>query len=277
MATPFLKWAGGKSKHLPVIDGILDDAGIKRVGAYCEPFIGGGAVFFALQASGSFERAIIGDANVELVRCYQGVRADPEGVVAGLMRFASPWNERNYQMVRAEHEEHLELSAARTIYLNKAGFNGLYRVNKNGCFNVPWGKHKKAPAWSALDFDECSDALNDHVKIVCGDFEKTLTLLPKGKRSLAYLDPPYVPVSKTSNFTGYTAGGFSMGEQERVAEAFDELAKRKNVALLSQADVPWVRERFRNYDFVEVQARRNINSKGDKRGPVGEVIVCANL
>jgi DNA adenine methylase len=277
VAKPFLKWAGGKTKHIPVIRGILDDAGVERVDTYCEPFIGGGAVFFSLQDCGLFfRRAIIGDVNEELIRCYEGVRADPIGVFEGLEKFSEPWTKRRYLAIRAKQEKHLGLAAARTIYLNKAGFNGLYRVNKSGGFNVPWGKHEKAPDWNIDDYCDCADALDDHVKIMNAEFESTLGLI-HGNKSLAYLDPPYVPVNTTSNFTSYTSGGFTMKDQERVAKAFDDLAKRKIKALLSQADVPWVRERFASYRIVDIQARRNINSNGEKRGTVGEVIVCANL
>lgn len=271
---PFLKWAGGKARHVPVIQRLL---GKRQFRTYAEPFLGGGAVFFALAAEGRFERALLSDLNQELILCYRAVRDDPSDVLEYLNVFAARWSEGQYRKVRAYEEAHLAPAAARTIYLNKAGFNGLYRVNKAGVFNVPWGKKEKAPDWNRENLMECSSALNTFVMISACDFVDALHQVTLGKRDLVYLDPPYVPRSKSSDFTSYTAGGFEAAAQERVAVVFERLAKAKVTVLLSQSDVPWVRERFSGFHQEKLSVRRNISASGAGRSPVGEVIILANV
>jgi len=271
-AKPFLKWVGGKTQ---LLEAILDLVPTK-IGTYYEPFLGGGAVFFATASLKRFEQAVINDRNQELVDCYTVIRDFPQELMRRL-------DELEYSPeVFAELRKLLPLDmspvyrAARTIYLNKAGFNGLYRVNKSGQFNAPFGRHKKPPRF----YDEnvilaCSLALNGPVRLYSQDFSTIVD--QAGPLDFVYLDPPYVPVNPTSNFVSYTAGGFSQADQERVVKLFKDLAGQGVGVLASNSDTDVVRSLYADFDIYEIKARRSINSNGAKRGPVGEVLIAANL
>lgn len=273
-AEPFLKWAGGKRKHVPEIRSLLGDG---RFRTYVEPFLGGGAVFFALAAEDRFERALLSDVNAELMQCYRMVRTMPARIGHSLEVMSGAWNEAVYKMIRGGTGLNTIERAARTIYLNKAGFNGLYRVNKSGEFNVPWGKRKKSPDWNVNNLEACADLLNGYVRLETADFATVLAFADPRRGDIVYFDPPYVPSTKTRDFTSYTADGFSMEAQEHLAGEFDRLAKIGVSLILSQADVPWVRERYAKHKQRKISVRHSISASGKSRNKVGELLLYANL
>lgn len=266
-ARPFLKWVGGKTQLLPQLLEVFP----KTIRTYYEPFIGGGAIFFTLASQKRFERAIINDWNPELVNCYAVVRDAPGDLMAALDKLH--YDKDLYMAQRALVPSTMtEIDrAARMIFLNKCGFNGLYRVNKSGQFNVPFGSFKTPPTlYERERILSCSEALRD-VQIHHGDFEPVAGDAEQG--DLVYFDPPYVPLNPTSDFTSYTSDKFGLAEQKRLADWFTVLAGRGVAVVASNSDTELVRKLYEAHDIRSVQARRNINSKGDKRGAVGEVIV----
>ena len=268
-AAPFLKWAGGKRQLLPEILSRLPD----RCITYYEPFLGGGAVFFALAARGAFRRAVIGDQNHDLVETYLGIRDDVEGVIARLARLARmPHGSETYYRVREQNPARLSLAgrAARLIYLNRTGYNGLYRVNRAGRFNVPFGRYKNPRIMDRDNLRAASRALQD-VRIEVGDFEGMVEKAERG--DVVYFDPPYVPVSTTSSFTAYDRLPFGPLEQDRLARTLRRLRKRKVYALLSNSDVRFTRGLYEGLPFEAVKVNRLINSRPDKRGPISELLV----
>lgn len=267
VARPFLKFAGGKTALLPEILPRLP----AKIGTYYEPFVGGGAVFFALATEGRFERAVIVDSNEELMNVYSVIQQIPDSLMDFLKRgFAQ--NEKSYYKIRAQDPNELVAlaRAARTIYLNKVGFNGLYRVNRKGVFNVPWGRQENRTLFEEENILACSAALKN-VTLAVLDFEYTARLAKRG--DVVYMDPPYIPLSETSNFTSYTGGGFGLKEQERLRNVAKALDKRGVHALLSNADTPLTRKLYRGFKIESVQAPRRVNSKGGKRGNVGELLI----
>jgi DNA adenine methylase len=263
---PFLKWAGGKSQLLDQLRPLLPKA---PIGRYFEPFVGSAALFFALRPA----RATLADVNLELVDCYRAVQKHVEAVIAALARHV--YDEDVYYSVRSKDPSSLrpEARAARTIYLNKTGYNGLYRVNKSGRFNVPFGRYVNPGFSSAESRDNlraCSRTLRG-ASIVNADFAEAV----KGARAgdFVYFDPPYVPLSETSAFTHYAAGGFGAPEQERLARLFTELAGRGVLVMLSNSDTPEVRRLYARHCIDTVRAARHINSRATDRGKVSEVVV----
>ena len=277
-ARPPVKWAGGKTQLLPHLLARLP----ARIETYFEPFLGGGALFFALASEHPrrFRHACLSDANEELVMTYVAIRDDLDAILACLEGHSKRHSEKHYYAVREAGvlQGHPPATAARFIYLNKAGFNGLYRVNRKGEFNVPWGKH----ASYAVDVENltaCSRALQD-VDLFVHDVTAANAVVRKlarkpGAGDFLYADPPYVPVSKTADFTSYTKDGFSWQDQKKLVDIARHLATKGVRVLLSNADTTRVRRLYRGGDFTieRVEARRNINSKGDARGKVGEVLI----
>lgn len=266
---PFLKWVGGKRQLLPRILPMVPD----KIGTYYEPFLGGGALFFALANELRFERARLSDANIELVRTYMAVRNNVEGVLAAL---AQHNNTRDHFLwVRSLAPENLDgvECAARMIFLNRCGFNGLYRVNKSGKFNVPFGDNPSVPP-TFVDPDvlrAASEALRlPGVTIGAHDFREMGASVPG---DFVYFDPPYVPVSKTANFAQYQTSGFGPDEQLRLAEILRSLGRAGVTAVLSNADCGATRELYADLRLESVSARRGINSVANKRGATGEILV----
>jgi len=267
LPSPFLKWAGGKRQLLAHIEALLPE----RIDTYFEPFMGGAAVFFRLAARGRFRRAVLADANPELVNCYRAIRDDVDGVVAALRRYR---NERAlYYRVRRRDPERLSSTerAARLIYLNRCGYNGLYRVNSRGEFNVPFGRYRRPLICDEPRLRAAAAALRK-VTIECADF--TTTLAKVGRRDFVYLDPPYVPLSATSSFTAYAKRDFGSADQQRLADVLRAFGARKVPALLSNSDCRTTRDLYSGFDgILSVPARRAINSVANGRGPVGELLV----
>lgn len=267
VARPCTKWAGGKTFLIPEILARLP----AKIGTYYEPFVGGGAVFFTLSAEGRFKRAVIGDTNEELMNLYAVIRHEP----ATLMTFLEHGfgqDEKSYYKIRAQDPNALPwlARAARTLYLNKVGFNGLYRVNKKGVFNVPWGRQEGRTIFEEANIMACAHALRG-AALTSLDFEKTI--LPAKRGDVVYADPPYVPVSDTANFTAYSKGGFGLEEQTRLRDVAKALDAKGVHVLLSNSDTPLVRKLYRGFKIEEVQAPRRVNSKGGKRGNVGELLI----
>ncbi len=261
---PFLKWAGGKTQLLPQILARFP----KVYRRYHEPFVGGGAVFFGLLPA----RAILSDINADLVATYAAIRDDVGAVIAALEEHEV--SETHYYAVRAQQPGELTAvaAAARTIYLNRTCFNGLYRVNRRGEFNVPFGRYTNPTVCNSENLRAVSAALA-RVDLRCED------ALAIGKRAqpgdLVYFDPPYDPVSPTASFTSYAKGGFGKEEQTALAEVFRSLAERGVNVVLSNSDTPFVRKLYKGFRLEKVFARRAINSRADRRGVVSEVLVSA--
>jgi DNA adenine methylase len=259
-----VKWAGGKTRLVPEILARFPD----RFGRYHEPFVGGGAVFFALTP----RSAVLSDVNDELIEAYRALRDAPMEVISALRRHRA--TEAHFYRVRAQDRAALlpAAAAARTLYLNRTCFNGLYRVNRRGVFNVPFGRYDSPTLCDPMNLELVSRALAG-VELRAED---ALTIADRVSRGdLVYFDPPYVPVSRTASFTSYAAGGFGPAEQERLADLFTELAARGVHVVLSNSDTPLVRQLYRGHRIAPVYARRSINSRGDRRGPVRELLITA--
>jgi DNA adenine methylase len=243
-----------------------------ELGMYYEPFVGGGAVFFDLTADRGFlgKRAVLSDSNRELMDCYRAIQRDVGAVVEALGRHR--YEEQYYYEQREQDPADLDLydRAARMIYLNRTGFNGLYRVNSKGKFNVPFGRHKNPTICDTANLTACAEALQK-VELSEKSFEKTALRARPG--DFVYFDPPYIPLSATANFTAYQRHGFGMANQEKLAEVFDRLAASGVKVMLSNSDVPWVHERYGRHAIRVIAARRAVNSNGARRGPVGEVVI----
>jgi DNA adenine methylase len=263
-ARPVLKWAGGKTQLLAPIAALLP----ARIGTYFEPFVGGGAVFFALAAERRFQRAVIGDRNPDLVAVYQAIQTDVEAVIRELKKLKH--SERDYYEIRARNPRGLAQRAARVIYLNKTGYNGLYRVNRSGRFNVPFGRYENPTICDADNLRSVADALGG-VEIRVADFEELCARARRG--DAVYFDPPYVPLSRTSSFTAYDRHPFGGSEQERLAELFGRLGRRGVAAVLSNSDTPVTRSLYAGFRFESVRVTRPINCRPSQRGPIPELLV----
>jgi DNA adenine methylase len=265
-AKPFLKWAGGKGQLIEQFRPLFPTT---PSGRYFEPFVGSAAVFFALRPA----RAVLTDVNRELIDCYRAVQSDVERVIDALR--LHHYDEEHYYRVREVDPEGLAPPerAARTIFLNKTGYNGLYRVNKRGRFNVPFGRYTNPGFCQADALDNlraCARALRD-VRLDVRDFAAVVRHARAG--DFVYFDPPYVPASSTADFTSYVPGGFGWESQRRLADVLGDLSHRGVLVMLSNSDTPAVRELYRGFRIDTVLASRSINSRKDRRGKVGEVVV----
>lgn len=265
---PILKWVGGKRQ---LLDDILPL--IPQCSTYVEPFVGGGAVLLSLQP----KKAVINDYNAELINVYVCVRDHIEELLEMLERHKELNSAGHFYKVRAlDREPGFEdlppvERAARIIYLNKTCYNGLYRVNSAGQFNSPYGKYKNPAIVNEPVVRAMSTYLNGGVKILCGDYGQALKGLRKG--AFVYLDPPYMPISSSSSFTGYTEGGFGYDEQVRLKEECDKLASKGIHFMQSNSDCPEIRALYSDYEILTVKAKRAINSRGNRRGEINEVLI----
>lgn len=266
---PILKWAGGKKQLLGEILPRLPE----KMRTYYEPFVGGGAVFFALAAEGRFRRAVISDANPELTNLYTVVRDDLNALCEALEPHqAEAANDTWFYHVRSWNPEDLSPveRAARILFLNKTCFNGLYRVNRRGEFNVPFGKYKNPKVLDPKKLSAASQALQG-VEIRCSDFWDIA--MEAGRGDGIYFDPPYVPVSKTASFNTYFKDAFGDDTQARLVEAYRRCCSRGATAVMSNSDCPTTRELYSGLEVETVHASRAINSKASRRGPVTELLV----
>lgn len=265
-ARPFLKWAGGKAKLCPEFEkrGLFP----AKFETYHEPFVGAGAVFFHLRPA----KAVLTDMNEELIATYIAIRDDVEALIEALSAMKRRHSESYFKEVRKQRPSDLSSieRAARMIYLNRTCFNGLYRVNAKGEFNVPFGRYDNPRIVDAVNLRRVAAALKT-TTVEVADFRKVATRAKKG--DFVYFDPPYVPLSATSSFTSYTKDAFDGAAQERLATLFEKLTAKGVKALLSNSDTPSVRERYSKFHIESLLVARPINSKADGRGNVGEVVV----
>ncbi|HBI34474.1 MAG TPA: DNA methyltransferase [Candidatus Moranbacteria bacterium] len=272
---PFVKWVGGKRQLLkqfrerdlyPPYD--FDP----KTATYFEPFVGGGAMFFDLLP----KKAVLSDMNAELVTTYNVIKNDVEGLIKKLKEYQKKNNKEYFLKVRAQDFKKLSDVdvAARFIYLNRTCFNGMFRVNGSGQFNVPFGDNKNPLICDEENLRKAHDAMK-YTKILHQDYGKVLEKAKKG--DFVYFDPPYCPVNATSSFTSYTKEGFLEKQQIELKDAFMELHKRGCYVMLSNSDTPFINELYsglgKKIKIHTVDAGRSINSKGTGRGKIKEVVV----
>ena len=271
LLAPILKWVGGKRQLLNDILPL-----IQSKGTYIEPFLGGGAVLFAHQP----QKAIVNDYNYELMNVYQIVKSYPEQLIQALQIHHKNNSEDYYYTIREldRTEHYKEISsiekAARILYLNKTCYNGLYRVNSSGYFNSPYGKYKNPNIVNAQVIRAMSKYFNENdITLLQGDYKEVLKKVKKG--CFVYLDPPYMPISRSANFTGYTENGFGYKQQEELKKECDKLRAKGIHFLQSNSDCLEIRELYKDYTIKTVQAKRVINSNSAKRGEINEVLIYA--
>lgn len=259
---PFLKWAGGKSQlisqYIPLFP--------QDFNTYYEPFLGGGAVFFHLLPKTS----VLSDINPELINVYCCVRDRVEPLIELLGKHQEKHDKDYYYWMRSQNYETSLEKAARLIYLNKTCFNGLYRENSQGKFNVPMGKYKK-PLICQPDLLRSVSAVLRSTKIQVSSFTEVLHLSKKD--DFVYFDPPYYPISTTSKFTAYSRFAFTEIEQVKLKDICVELTNKGVKIMLSNSDCEFIRELYRDFPIQEILATRAINSKGNKRGKIKEVLI----
>ncbi len=263
---PIVKWVGGKRqlmfellKNMP-----------ETYNRYFEPFIGGGALFFELQPQNGY----ISDMNEELINLYSVVRDDVYNLIDDLNKheISKDYFLKIRNIDRTEKYNKLSdiKKASRFIYLNRTCFNGMYRVNSQGQFNVPFGNYKNPRIVDAENLINCSKLLKN-TEICCADFSEILNKVQKG--DFVYFDPPYVPLNETSSFTSYTKDGFDLDMQFKLRDICDELDSMGVMFMLSNSDTKLVNELYSNYEIKKVFASRAINANGNGRGKITEVLV----
>lgn len=265
---PVVKWAGGKRQLLQEINEYIP----QRISTYYEPFLGGGALLYHLQP----RRAIVSDTNKELINVYNVIRDNVEELIHDLAQHIN--SEEHYYYVREmdrtpQYERMSNIQkASRIIFLNKTCYNGLFRVNSQGQFNVPYGKYKKPNIVNEIVLRAVSGFLNSNdIRFLNVDYEESLYGIRRG--AFVYFDPPYDPVSDTSSFTGYTLDGFGRDEQLRLKQICDRLNQRGIKFLLSNSATPFIKDIYSDYTVETVGANRSINSNADNRGEINEVLV----
>ena len=271
--SPFLKWAGGKGSLLPHL---LPHVPLLAIDYY-EPFLGGGALFLGRCARNTRFHAHLSDINDDLIKSYRIVKDAPEDLIGLLSRFQSEYDESSskheyYYKKRDWHPTDPIESVARLVFLNKTCYNGLYRVNSRGEFNVPFGRYKKPRILDSENIREVSRALRE-TDAELGSVDYKTALSRCGRRDFIYLDPPYQPVSKTSSFTDYAPGGFSEKDQVELAEQFAKLVDRGCTVLLSNSETALTRRLYHDFEVRKVAVNRPINSVGTGRKGYKELIV----
>ncbi|MEZ4645946.1 MAG: DNA adenine methylase [Chloroflexota bacterium] len=265
-ARPFLKWAGGKQRLLAQYADHFPP--LTHIAHYYEPFIGSAAVFFHYQP----HPATLSDCNGKLIDVYRALQTDVEAVIAALQPHHNDAD--YYYAIRAQNPADLSPAeqAARLIYLNKTCYNGLYRENSQGEFNVPFGRYKNPKICDVVRLQAAAAALRN-VDLRVGDFAEVVATAVAG--DFIYFDPPYAPLSPTSSFTSYHKQGFDEADQRRLAATIDDLTARGCHVMLSNSSAQLIYELYNHapYRLLEVQARRNINSKANGRGPVTELLI----
>lgn len=269
---PFVKWVGGKRQLLAqfrLMNLYPPEKFNPKSGKYFEPFVGGGAVFFDLLP----ETAYLSDLNNELVVTYNVIKNDVENLIKSLKKHKL--DKEYFLKIRAQNPEKLSdlNTASRFIYLNRTCFNGMYRVNSNGGFNVPFGKYTNPLICDENNLRKASKALKN-VEIKKQDYKEVLKKAKKG--DFIYFDPPYYPINKTSSFTSYTSEAFLDKEQIELRDTFVELHKRGCFVMLSNSDTPFINKIYsepKGFRITKVQAGRAINSDASKRGKITEVLV----
>ena len=266
---PVLKWVGGKRQLLDEIVSRIPD-----FTEYIEPFAGGAAVLLHLCPS----RALLNDSNSELMNVYSTIKQAPALLIKKLEAHANNHSEEYFYKVRAldRDKAYKDLSpahrAARILYLNKTCFNGMFRVNSSGEFNVPCGRYKNPQIVNSASINALSRYLNENdVRLLNTDYKKALTGLTSG--CFVYLDPPYAPISPSSSFTGYTENGFTLKAQNELKSVCDDLTDRGIKFMESNSNSDYIRELYKDYNISTVKARRALNSQAAKRGEIDELLI----
>lgn len=261
---PPLKWIGGKTQLLPELLARVP----AKYGTYHEPFVGGGALFFALQP----ERAWLNDSNEELISLYLELQDDVDGVIAALKSGHFVNDPESFYAIRGTRAGAGAFDAARTIYLNKTCFNGLYRVNSSGRFNSPFGKYKNPTICDEANLRAVAKVLQS-AELSAQDYTSILEIAKPD--DFVYFDPPYIPLTKTSSFTAYTPGKFGLHEHMVLRDLAIALKKRGVHVLLSNSASPITEELYAGHGFVlePVQARRSVNANGKGRGAIKEYLI----
>jgi DNA adenine methylase len=267
VATPVVKWVGGKTKLLPELLARMP----KTFGRYYEPFIGGAAMFFKLSPA----RAVIADVNPDLIALYGTLAKDPNSVIKRLAHHRAAHDESHYYATREKwNQSHLSWSdaerAATFIYLNKTCFNGLWRVNRSGDFNVPIGRYTDPPI-CVPDALRAASTVLARAEIRHGDFQSAIEDAKAG--DFLYFDPPYDPLSSSSSFTSYTVGDFGADNQRALAATAKQLIDRGCKVMLSNNDTPFVRSLYKGLKIEKVKCSRAINSNAAKRGEIDELVM----
>ncbi|MGI0070438.1 MAG: DNA adenine methylase [Nitrosopumilaceae archaeon] len=270
---PFVKWAGGKRQLLPVITSHVP----KKFERYFEPFLGGGAVFFHLLSREKQAKWFISDLNSDLILSYITVRDRVKDLISELKLHSNDYFKNPstyyYKIRESNPKEQIE-KVSRLIFLNKTCFNGLYRVNSKGKFNVPLGKYVNPNIVNAENLFVVSEALQTKdISIKCQDFEDAIKNASTG--DFVYLDPPYQPVSATSNFTSYTDGDFDYGDQKRLYAKFKTLDKKGVKVLLSNSRSKEILQLFKEFSdgIIEINTNRFINSVSQRRTGHSELLI----
>ena len=285
---PFLKWAGGKSQLLNEIEKYypFND----NIKCYVEPFVGGGAIFFDVIEKFDLDRVVINDINSELMNAYKAIKNDVKSLIAILEKYQSEYIKKDFDARTKYYNEKRKLfnemklknienveSAALLIFLNKTCFNGLYRVNRKGEYNVPMGKYKNPMICDTENLQNISRKLKN-VTILTGDFDKTKKYIDD--KTFVYLDPPYRPLTKTQSFTSYTENCFSDERQIELANFIKDISKIKAKVLLSNSDPKnedvndnFFDNLYSGFKIKRVEACRMINCNGEKRGKIKELLI----
>ena len=282
--SPFIRWAGGKARQLPTLMPLVGEV----QGRYYEPFLGGGALFFGLASAGRLHGgATLSDVNGELMAAYTMLSGETSheqliGDLHGLERLyrAAEDPEELYYTVRETSLAGVSTAdiAARFLFLNRTNFNGIYRQNRSGGYNVPWGQNPEVTICHEGLLRDAHRVLSSPDVEVC--HASAFALLAErdiGPGDFVYIDPPYIPVKATATYSFYTHGGFGQGEQQRLAQLVRGLIDKGARVMVSNSDTPMTRELYAGLPLVEVRARRSINCDGSNRGPVGELIVLGNI
>jgi DNA adenine methylase len=264
-AKPFLKWAGGKGRLIAQYQPFLP----KEFDTYYEPFLGGGALFFNLRP----QRAVLSDINPELVNVYVCVRDRVDDLIKHLEHHAANHSHDYYYLTRSSSPDASIERAARLLYLNKTCFNGLYRVNAQGQFNVPMGRYSNPRICDPALLRAASEALQS-ATIIQRSFKDVLDS-NLSAQDFVYFDPPYQPLSSTSNFTSYSRDAFTAEHQTQLRDIFAQLAQQKVQVMLSNSDCPFIRELYKSFAIHThtIQAARAINASATKRGKINEVLI----
>lgn len=261
---PFVKWAGGKRQLI----GTLFENIPESFSNYHEPFVGGGALYFKLWSEDLIKKAYLNDYNPDLIIAYKTIKERPSELIEELKSGKYRNEKDTFYAIRTSKPVDSTERAARFIYLNKTAFNGLYRVNSKGAFNVPFGKYRNPKICDEENIMLASEALR-RATLSTGDFSRVL--VNAKPKDFVYFDPPYHPVSKTS-FTSYTKFDFDADDQVRLNEIYIKLDEKNAYVMLSNSTAPLVMDLYSNYRSITVMANRAINCKADRRGPVAELV-----
>lgn len=284
---PFIKWAGGKNQLLNELAKKLPFENYNNITKYAEPFVGGGAVLFYILNKYNIKEVYISDINSKLIVTYKMIKKNVDELIIKLEKIQEKYlrlDENSRKIYYLEKRKEFNLSnlndidiATLFIFLNKTCFNGLYRVNKKGEFNVPMGKYKKPLICDRENLKQVSNKLKN-VKIICGDYKKSIKFIDSD--TFVYFDPPYRPINITSSFTAYTKDSFTDDEQIELAKYIDKLTKKGAKIMLSNSDPKNVNkndtffdELYNKYNIFRVKAKRTINSNASSRGEIYELVI----